>query len=1037
MYVKRACINLRALSARLFGWLDMSEELLRALMQLFALASDVNDITNESRNIVKTYLESELNSEIAKKYIKVYDHYVEKYHGITADGSKNDEVTEEVDDEVVNEVGRKINLDLQQKQKIVILIRLIEYIFADENISDHEFNFLKLVSASFRIDDQEFEQLVNFLERKEVSKLPDDKNLLIFNHHGEVQGLNNVRVKSIQNLTKEVVIKRFPKVNMFVMRYFGEDNLFLNGQVISNKKSYVITTGSSIRSPKVPPIYFSDIVNSFLDTQEGEKIVFKAKDIEYRFKGGNIGLHKMDIIEEAGGLIGIMGGSGTGKSTLLNVLNGLYNPTHGLVSINGYDINDPSNDVEGIIGYVPQDDLLIEELTVFQNLYYNTKLCFANKSNQEIHQMVNGMLKDLGLESTANLKVGSPMDKTISGGQRKRLNIALELIRQPPVLFADEPTSGLSSRDSENIMDLLKELSLKGKLIFTVIHQPSSDILKMFDKLIILDLGGRMTFYGNPIDGINYFKAEAGYANLHESDGAGHVNPEEIFNIVEAKIVDEYGNLTFQRKVNPDEWEEKYKEKLKPKLKDIQDPPNPPRNFFNIPNLFKQFKVFVTRDVLSKLTDKQYMLINMLESPVLAFVLAYFIRFRQVDKGGEYIFLENENIPAFMFMAVVVALFVGLTVSAEEIIRDQKIRKREKFLNLSNGSYLFSKIVIMFVLSAIQTLTFVLVGNTILGVDGMLSDYWLVLFSAACFANVLGLNISASFKSAVTIYILIPFLIIPQLIFSGVIVKFDKLNPVIGSRTVVPFIGEVMASRWAFEALSVRQFTQNDFEKYIYPYDKELMMADYKKAYWVPRLRAKLGFVENHIEKGDKPEELENNLALIRNEIEKQNEITSKIQFEQVDMLYPDKINDDVIDELEYHLDRLRTFYVKVYNVTTSKKDKVFSKLNRKFEDEGGFNALKQNYRNESLRDLVTNKLELESLVEIDNELVQQNNPVYRDAKGFRAHFFAPTKLIFGQRVDTYWANIAVIWLMTAFLIFALFNDLLKKFVELFTRRHS
>src|SRR5690606_4370396 len=128
------------------------------------------------------------------------------------------------------------------------------------------------------------------------------------------------------------------------------------------------------------------------------------------------------------------------------------------------------------------------------------------------------------------------------------------------------------------------------------------------------------------------------------------------------------------------------------------------------------------------------------------------------------------NLPAYMFMAVIVALFIGLTVSAEEIIRDQKIRKRESFLNLSNGSYLLSKITIMFFLSAIQTLSFILIGNTILEIDGMLLDYWIVLFSTACFANLLGLNISASFNSAVTIYILIPFLLIPQLIFSGVIV---------------------------------------------------------------------------------------------------------------------------------------------------------------------------------------------------------------------------------------------------------------------------
>src|SRR3972149_6379482 len=205
---------------------------------------------------------------------------------------------------------------------------------------------------------------------------------------------------------------------------------------------------------------------------------------------------------------------------------------------------------------IPQDDLLIEELTVFQNLFYNAKLCFDNLTDFEITERVNAVLSDLGLFEARNLKVGSPLEKTISGGQRKRLNIALELIREPSVLFVDEPTSGLSSRDSENIMDLLKELARKGKLLFVVIHQPSSEIFKMFDKLIILDVGGFPIYYGNPVDGVIYFKQRINHVNADESECklCGNVNPQQIFNIIESKVLDEYGNLTDNRKVSPKEW---------------------------------------------------------------------------------------------------------------------------------------------------------------------------------------------------------------------------------------------------------------------------------------------------------------------------------------------------------------------------------------------------------------------------------------------------------------------------------------------------
>ncbi len=171
-----------------------------------------------------------------------------------------------------------------------------------------------------------------------------------------------------------------------------------------------------------------------------------------------------------------------------------------------------------------------------------------------------------------------------------------------------------------------------------------------------------------------------------------------------------------------------------------------------------------------------------------------------------YTFFTSENLPQFLFISIIVSLFIGLTTSAEEIIGNLKILKREKFLNLSKGSFLFSKIFIMFLISAIQSIFYVLVGNSVLGIEGMTFVYWMILFSVSCFANLLGLNISATFNSVKVIYILIPILIIPQLLFSGILVQFDKLNPVFSSKSHVPWIGNVMASRWAYEALAVTQF---------------------------------------------------------------------------------------------------------------------------------------------------------------------------------------------------------------------------------------
>ena len=428
-------------------------------------------------------------------------------------------------------------------------------------------------------------------------------------------------------------------------------------------------------------------------------VAVELRHITKRFPGV-IANKDVSLKVETGTVHALVGENGAGKSTLLNVLNSMETPSAGSVKINGKNIHTENKEIKGVIGHVSQDDLLIEELTVYENLFYNAKLCFGNLSDDEISKNCLNLLSSIGLSETRNLKVGSPLEKTISGGQRKRLNISLELIRQPSVLFVDEPTSGLSSRDSENIMDLLKELALKGKLIFVVIHQPSSDIYKMFDKLMILDVGGYPIYYGNPVEAVSYFKHLVNHVNAEESEciHCGNVNPEQIFNIIESKVLDEYGNLTFNRKVNPSIWNKHYKELIEKDIHSEKKYTNIPESIFKIPNLFKQFKVFISRDVKSKLTNTQYLLINFLEAPILAFILAYLVRFynTDVDTGKGYVFGENENIPAYMFMSVVVALFIGLTVSAEEIIRDKKIRKREAFLNLSKGSYLWSKISIMF-----------------------------------------------------------------------------------------------------------------------------------------------------------------------------------------------------------------------------------------------------------------------------------------------------------------------------------------------------
>lgn len=1015
----------------------MSERILRALMQMFSIIAKVDGISNTGRSIVEAFLKQQLNKEQVEKYLIIFDEFIEAQQASSKkkDGSAKRTSLNSVK---VLKICTQINQELEQPQKVIVLIRLLEFIYSSDEISEQENEFVITVADTFNISVEEYNQLRAFIEDT-AEKIPNTPNILVINNKENGYG-NACKHIYCDALTSDIRVIQIDSVGMYALRIYGNIELQLNGQGISKERVHILTPGSSLRNSKVKPIYYSDIIGRFLADGSKARISFEAKNIEYKFKGGKLGLRNINIREESGKLIGIMGGSGAGKSTLLNVLNGVEVPSGGQVLINGKNIHVEKKFVEGVIGHVTQDDLLIEELTVYQNLFYNAKLCFGNLSDEEIAKKCHSLLADLGLSETKDLKVGSPLEKTISGGQRKRLNIGLELIREPSVLYVDEPTSGLSSRDSENIMDLLKELSLKGKLIFVVIHQPSSDIFKMFDKLQILDVGGYPIYYGNPVDAVSYFKTLVQHVNAEESEcwNCGNVNPELIFNIIESKVLDEYGNLTHNRKTSPGEWNKNYVEKIESTIGDINHQDEIPEAIFKIPNAFKQFKVFITRDVLSKLTNTQYLLINFIEAPLLAFILAYLVRYFNTDAANKegYVFYKNENLTAYMFMSVVVALFLGLTVSAEEIIRDRKIRKRESFLNLSKGSYLWSKIIIMFTLSAIQTLMFVVVGNNLLGVKGMLGDYWLVLFSASCFANMLGLNISSAFNSAVTIYILIPFLIIPQLLLAGVVVKFDKLNPTLAKQGGVPLVGEMMASRWAFEALAVNQFKNNKYEKNFYKYHKAYSISNYKKNFWKQKIENKMSKIDRDFKEYLKSEETEKDFLLLKNEILKEQAFLKyKYIFESINQLNTKEYTPAIAASLKDFLEKINEHYINFEKRARDQEGDLTQKLIKDL-GQAEYIAFKDNYTNESLDQLMTNSNDFgDRCLELEGRLIQRTDPIYLDPTDSNfgaAHFYAPNKLFMGNLIPTFWFNLAIIWLMSLSLMIMLYYEVFKKILDFF-----
>ncbi len=1046
----------------------MSEEILKALTQLFAIISKQDGgVTEKEREFIINFYQQDLDSATVTEYVALYDRYAEfgieesdnKSESADGDGEKKKKqrVTRVNDAVKVLSLCRKINKTLTQSQKVIVLFKILEMVAADRNFTSQRMEIIETVATVFNIPKAEYKLIVSFVTEADSHVLVDSEDILIFDDQPPPEG---AKAKFIDSglLDGEIIFLRVNNVGLYFTKYTGEDEIFLNGKQVRTNNILLFSPGSVFKTPKGAPLYYSDLVSRFNSDTERQNISFNVVDMEYRFPNGAIGLRNINLSESSGKLIGIMGASGAGKTTLLNALAGLEFPSSGKVLINGFDLHDPqqSHHIEGVIGYIAQDDLLIEELSVYQNLYYNAKLCFKDLSEEELNKRVVNVLTNLGLDRIMNLKVGNVLNKKISGGQRKRLNIALELIREPSILFVDEPTSGLSSRDSENVIDLLKELSLKGKLIFVVIHQPSSDIYKMFDKMWLMDTGGFPVFYGNPVEAVTYFKKATKQVGSDKGQcmTCGNVNPEQIFNIIEARVVDEYGEFTNKRKIRPEEWHEMYQREFTlDRLPDIKE--EPPKNL-KIPSKITQAIIFTTRDVLSKISNKQYMLINLLEAPMLALLMALVIRYKyKLDSDQyEYIFRYNDNIPAYILICIVIALFMGLTVSAEEIIRDRKIKKREYFLNLSKGSYLSSKVFILFVLSAIQTITFVIIGNVILDVRDMNMAYWLVLFSVSCFANVLGLNISSAFDSAVTVYILIPLLLIPQMILSGAIFSFDKLNNSISEHGKVPIVADFWASRWAYEALMVHQFKNNPYESLLFDWEMYESQANFKASYWFPEMEKKLiGLSEMaaKMKESGKSDSLmiivENDLALIRTELllETQNRPVENVQidekvletyknflteFKPENVVEGAKFTEQRAEDIKKVLDLIKAYYIEINNASREGRDIVLNE----YEPES-LSKLQNKHSNDFMKDWVRNTNEKIKIVIQEGRLIQKTDPVFFVSRpnhtlDYRSHFFAPEKHFLGTYFPTYLFNVLVIWLMTVVLYFTLYTELLRKLIE-------
>ena len=995
----------------------MKKEILEALLKLFSLISvQYKKLSKEeSFNFIEIFLETEYHLE------NVIDYYDEiELNLINYQNSPNTNNKELI------ALCEKIKEKLPKKMRVLILLHVLQFLkFSGKQqnslfVENEESIAGRIIADIFNINNSEYIDFIAFVS-EQLHKVSNKNRLLFVSSNKLVpKKVNFIERKSLHGKITFLYIR---SVNIFLFIYNGEQELFFNENVMFNRHLYVFTHNSVIGAEHFPKIYYNELLAAFSsDKEKVSKIEFEAKGVEFTFKNSTNGIHQLNLMASSFQFIGIMGGSGSGKTTLLNILNGNIKPQKGELLINGKSFRDSGKNLRSIIGYVPQDDSLIEELTVFENLHYMAKFCYSKLNNSALAEIVNNLLIELDLFETKDLKVGSILNKLISGGQRKRLNIALELIREPQILLVDEPTSGLSSADAERIIYLLAEQVTKGRLVITNIHQPSSDIFKLFDKLILLDKGGYPVYIGAPVEVFEYFRGKTGRIDIFKSfTKHDYFIPEEIFRLLEEKKLDNYGEVVNERLRKPEEWHQYYIEECKKK---VQEPIGNkelelPKTNLHKPNKLKQTFIYFERNFKTKLGDKQYMLIALLIAPLLATVLGYFTKNTDLNEAGKvsYIFSSNENIPSFFFMSIIVSLFIGLIVSAEEIINDRKLLLRESFLNLSKGSYLHSKITFLIVLSFIQTISYTFLSIIILKIPDIDIKLFLILFSLSCFANILGLVISAIMRSVIAIYITIPLILIPQLLLSGVVVNYDELHHSISSDKYTPVVGDLMASRWGLEALMVEQFKNNEYERIFYPIEKKISDYSYINHHLIPVINNALSNYKAGLST-DKIELIKNGLV----EISKYSllKIPEFKEFEE----------SSEIKKAQNFLKKVKEYFSKEISSLVSEKDQLIKETAQNFESKDKFLNFKNTHINESVARVVKKDGVYSAQIEVyKNQPIRKSEPVFHTPDNLfgRAQFYAPTKNVANLSIDTYWFNIVIIWLMWLFFYFILITDSLGK----------
>lgn len=545
------------------------------------------------------------------------------------------------------------------------------------------------------------------------------------------------------------VSKRHAKIIHEKDGYYIIDNGSTNGVIVNNRrisgkerlheKDVIIITNSKLIFTTATVFYCC--YKSGISVDASDVVIKRGKGKKSFITGNHVNLNI-----KPGELIAIIGGSGAGKSTILNCMCGYLKPTQGEVYINGVNLYRNFDSLKKLIGYVPQSDIVYDNLTLHDMLLYTAKLRLPKDTTPAEHETAITR----AIDTVELTEKRDSFIKSLSGGQRKRASIAVELLSDPNLLFLDEPASGLDPGTERNLMQSLRKMADSGKTVILVTH--STLQLKMCDKIVFMGKGGNLCFYGSYDEALNFFEV--------------------------SDIVDVYNMITD----NSEHWRSEYEQTRASSRKVSEAAPVSSKSK---KNRFKQLGVLSARYIKLVINDKQRLLLLLMQAPLLSVLISFVANGKQFE--------QYEMSKSLLFALSCSAFWVGMLNAIQEICKERTVMKREYMTGLSLGSYISSKIFVLGTLCLVQSLLITGVFSLMVGLPekGVIMasfiEILITTFLTAVASTAMGLFVSSLFTNADRAMTVAPILLMPQILFSGLIFKLSGAAEIISWFAVCRF----------------------------------------------------------------------------------------------------------------------------------------------------------------------------------------------------------------------------------------------------------